>query len=147
MNWTLILASLTLAIYIFTPMLDLRVMRKALGIILFLQLFYLVGHYIGDWPFPTPQVIFQIFIAVGLAVGLGVVFSKVWPLPPRPGFERVLRTFLLVIPALGLGIGLQLLLQGNQATHAIYLIFALSAWLGSGHFVRKEKSEEAGKTK
>ncbi|KKM10990.1 hypothetical protein SY88_10800 [Clostridiales bacterium PH28_bin88] len=115
---------------------DARVLRKALGIALFLELFYLVGHYMAGWPFPTPLVVVQIFTVVGLGVALGVVFSRVWPLSPRPGFERVIRTLLLIIPALGLGMGLQVLLQGRQAYQAIYLIFALSTWLGSGHFVR-----------
>jgi len=49
----------------------------------------------------------------------------------------VLRTALLVIPALGLGIGIQVLLQGPQATQAIYLIFAFAAWFGSGHIMRE----------
>ncbi|MCF6094973.1 hypothetical protein L1765_13485 [Microaerobacter geothermalis] len=140
MTWTIILGILAIGIYMFTPMLDLRVVRKAVGIIFFLELFYIIGYYLMGWPFPTPLVIMQIFIVVGLGVALGVVFSRAWPLSPRPGFERVMRTLLLVIPSLGLGIGLQLLLQGNEATQAIYLMFALSAWLGSGHFVRKEET-------
>lgn len=136
MSWTLLLAVLTIALFLFQPYLDARVLRKALGIALFLELFYLVGHYMAGWPFPTPLVVVQIFTVVGLGVALGVVFSRVWPLSPRPGFERVIRTLLLIIPALGLGMGLQVLLQGRQAYQAIYLIFALSTWLGSGHFVR-----------
>jgi hypothetical protein len=143
MSWTMLFAGLTLILYLFTPMLSLKVLRKAIGIIIFLQLFYIIGHYLADWPFPTPSVILQIFIVVGLGVALGVVFSRVWPLPPKPGFERVMRTFLIVIPALGLGVGLQILIQGNQATQAIYLMFALSAWLGSGHFVRKDETEKS----
>ncbi len=138
MGWTMTFAGLTFLLYAFQPLLDLRVIRKVLGITLFLELFYLCGHYFAGWPFPTPLVILQILITVGLGVALGVIYARVWPLPARPGFERIIRTFLLVIPALGIGFGLQALLQGMEATQAIYLLFALSAWLGSGHFVRKE---------
>lgn len=137
MSWTVIFAGITVLLYIFVPILDLKVVKKALGISLFLQLFYLIGHYMADWPFPTPSIFFQVAVVVGLGVALGVGFAKVWPMAPKPGFERIMRTLLLVIPALGLGIGLQLLLQGNQATQAIYLIFALATWLGSGHFIRR----------
>ncbi|UFJ41499.1 hypothetical protein LOK74_02880 [Brevibacillus humidisoli] len=144
MSWTVVLAALMVIIYIMVPVLDLRAVRKAVGFSLFLQLFYLVGHYVGGWPFPTPRVIFQIFTVAGLGVALGVVFARIWPLSPRPGFERIIRTFLLVIPALGIGIGLQVLLQGQQATQAIYLMFALTAWLGSGHFVRQENNSQKG---
>lgn len=139
MTWTVLFAILTALLYLFLPMIDLKVVRKALGISLFLDLFYLIGYYFADWPFPSPVVIFQILIVVGLGVALGVVFSKIWPLPARAGLERVIRTFLIVTPALGLGVGLQILIQGNQATQAIYLIFAIAAWLGSGHFIRGEK--------
>ena len=136
-------------LYILIPFIDLRVIRKALGIGLFLELFYIIGNYfttrmadrgetVEVWPFPTPLVFFQILITVGLGVALGSVFSRFWPLPPNKGFERIIRTMLIVIPSLGLGVGLQMLLQGPGATQAIYLIFALSAWLGSGHFVRQE---------
>lgn len=142
MSWTVILAALTVLIYWIVPLLDRRAVRKAIGLSLFLQLFYLLGHYIGDWPFPTPLVIIQICTVAGLGVALGVLFARIWPLSPRPGWERVIRTFLLVIPALGIGIGLQVLLQGHQATQAVYLMFALTAWLGSGHFVRQESGEE-----
>lgn len=136
MTWTLILAALTVALYLSLPYLDARVLRKVLGIGIFLELFYIVGYFLMSWPFPTPVTIVQIFIVVALGIALGVVFSKLWPLAPKAGFERVVRMFLLIIPSLGLGIGLQVLLQGNQATQAIYLVFALSAWLGSGHFLK-----------
>lgn len=136
----MILAIICALLYITIPVLDVRVMRKAIGIILFLQVFYLIGHFLAGWPFPTPLVIFQIVIIVGLGVALGVGFAKVWPMSPKPGFERIVRTLLLVIPSLGLGIGFQLLLQGNQANQAIYIMFALSAWLGSGHFIRQESN-------
>jgi hypothetical protein len=139
MGATIILGIVTIVLYMIQPYLDLRVIRKALGIAFFLELFYIIGHFISDWPFPTPNAIIQIIITVGLGVALGVVFSKVWPLPPYKGMERIMRTLLVIIPALGLGVGLQLILQGNQATQAIYLIFALAAWLGSGHFIRDAK--------
>lgn len=134
---TVFFGLLTLALYMFQPYLDLKVIRKALGIALFLELFYLIGYYVADWPFPTPTVIFQIIIVTALGVALGVVFSRIWPMPKHRGFERIMRTLLIVIPSLGIGVGLQLILQGNYATQAIYLMFALSAWLGSGHFIRE----------
>ncbi len=133
-----IFGGLTIAIYLLLPYLDLRVVKKALGITLVLELFYLIGYFLFDWPFPDWKALIQIVIVVFLGMALGVVFSKLWPIPPKKGFERIFRTFLLVTPALGLGIGLQLLLQGSEATQAIYLIFALSSWLGSGHFIREE---------
>ncbi|MCF6411705.1 hypothetical protein [Pseudalkalibacillus salsuginis] len=132
---------LTLGLYMFQPYLDLKVMRKALGIALFLELFYLIGHFLAGWPFPTPTVIFQIIIVTALGVALGVIFSRIWPLPRNKGFERIMRTFLIVIPSLGIGVGLQLVLQGNHPTQAIYLMFAFSAWLGSGHFIKNESKE------
>jgi hypothetical protein len=136
-NWTLVLLIVVTALYLLQPYLDLRVLRKALGLTFFLELFYLVGYYSAQWPFPTPIVMIQIAIVVGLGMALGVIFARIWPLAPQQGFERVIRTLLLVIPSLGLGMGLQVLMQGNQATQAIYLIFALSSWLGSGHFTRR----------
>jgi len=139
---TILIALITISLYIFQPYLGFRALKKVLGISLYLQIFYLVGYYFSGWPFPEPFIIIQIVIVVALGVALGAIFSKIWPLAPRPGFERVVRTFLIVIPALGLGVGLQILLQGAQAELAIYLIFALSAWLGSGHFVRLEEEEE-----
>ncbi|MGM7701540.1 hypothetical protein ACSVDE_07405 [Pseudalkalibacillus sp. Hm43] len=138
---TVFFGLLTLALYMFQPYLDLKVIKKALGIALFLEIFYLLGHYIADWPFPTPTVIFQIIIVSALGVALGVIFSRIWPLPRNKGFERIMRTLLIVIPSLGIGVGLQLVLQGNFATQAIYLIFALSAWLGSGHFIKENPKE------
>lgn len=91
----------------------------------------------SGWPFPTPKVIMQILVVVGTGIAIGVIFSRIWPLPEKKGFERIARTFLIVVPALGLGIGFQVLLQGQYATQALYLIFALATWLGSGHFIRK----------
>lgn len=137
-GWSIILAGATMGIYVLQPHLGMRVFRKALGLAFFLQIFYLIGHYLWSWPFPTPSSIVQILIAVGLGIALGAMFSKLWPLPMHKGIERIFRTLLLCIPALGLGIGIQVLLQGNQPTQALYLIFTLAAWIGSGHFVRLE---------
>ncbi|WLD91628.1 hypothetical protein [Alkalihalobacillus sp. AL-G] len=138
---TVFFGIVTLGLYVFQPYLDLKAIRKALGIALFLELFYLIGHYFTDWPFPGPQIIFQIIIVSSLGVALGVIFSRIWPLPQSKGIERIMRTLLIVIPALGLGVGLQLILQGNHATQAVYLMFALSAWLGSGHFIKEIPKE------
>lgn len=138
MTTTFIFGGLTIALYLLFKYLDLRVVKKALGIALVLELFYVFGHLLFDWPFPTSLVMIQIIIVVFLGVALGVIFSRYWPIPRKKGFERILRTFLLVVPALGLGIGLQILLQGPLATQGLYLIFAFSSWLGSGHFIKKE---------
>lgn len=143
MIWTFIFTLILILLYWLHPHLNALVIRKAVGITLFLDIFYVVGSLLSEkWPFPTPLAIIQIIIVVGLGVALGVVFSQIWPLAPRPGFERVIRTVLIFIPSLGLGIGLQLALQGKQPTQAIYLIFALSSWLGSGHFIRKENGSK-----
>ncbi|WP_156291675.1 hypothetical protein [Oceanobacillus salinisoli] len=138
MTWTIILGGFAVVLYLVHPWMNIHAFRKVIGITLFLELFYLLGHYIMEWPFPTPIVLLQLLVVSGFGVALGVFFSQLWPLPPQKGFERILRTFLLVIPALGFGMGLQVLLQGAHATQAIYLIFAMAAWLGSGHFIRKE---------
>jgi hypothetical protein len=138
MVFTGIYTALTIMLFIFVPYLDLKALRKAIGITLFLEIFYLIGHYIFTWPFPSPAIFLQLFTVVGLGVAVGVIFSRIWPISPQKGFERIVRTLLIVIPSLGLGVGLQVLLQGQQATQAIYLIFALATWLGSGHFVRQE---------
>ncbi|MGP4073991.1 hypothetical protein ACTWQB_15810 [Piscibacillus sp. B03] len=142
MNWTLVFGCIALLVYILSPWMNLKTVQRAIGITLFLEVFYLLGHYIMEWPFPTPLVLVQLLVASSLGVGLGVCFSKVWPLPLHKGFERIFRTFLIVIPALGLGMGLQIFMQGAQATQAIYLIFALAAWIGSGQFVKVEKENQ-----
>ncbi|WP_102028147.1 hypothetical protein [Salirhabdus sp. Marseille-P4669] len=134
----LILLGILVGLYILHPYLNLFAIKKVVGITLFVEIFYLIGHYMSNWPFPTPQVILQFVIVVGSGVALGAIFSKLWPLPNKKGFERIFRTFLIVVPSLGLGIGMQLLLQGQFASQALYLIFALAAWLGSGHFIRTE---------
>ncbi|WP_085992573.1 hypothetical protein [Oceanobacillus senegalensis] len=143
MFWTITLGISMMLFFVAHPWLKIKTFQKVVGITLFLEMFYLLGHYSLGWPFPTPIVLFQLFVVTGIGVVLGVFFSRIWPLPPFKGIERIFRTFLLVIPALGLGMGLQILLQGAQATQAIYLIFALAAWLGSDHFVRKQNSAKA----
>lgn len=140
--WTMVFLILAVAVFLVTPQLDYRVMKKALGMAFFLELFYLIGHYMTGWPFPGPLAIIQILAVVGLGTALGGVFSKYWPLPEKMGIERVIRTFILGAPALLLGIGLQLLMQGNQPTQALFLIFALTAWLGSGKYRRLPEREE-----
>lgn|GEM_PF-846264 len=124
------------------PNMGLRTLKRSVGLAFFLELFYLIGHYMWKWPFPTPMVIFEIFITVGLGTLLGIVFSRIWPLPPRKGFERIMRTLLVGIPALGIGIGLQVLIQGANPTQALYMVFTLAAWFGSFHYVRIETPEE-----
>ncbi len=135
---TIVLLAFILCLYIIHPYFNLLAVKKVVGITLFIEIFYLIGHYTSGWPFPTPKIILQFIIVISTGVALGVIFSRLWPLPQKKGFERIFRTFLIVVPALGLGIGMQLLLQGQYATQALYLIFALSAWLGSGHFIKSE---------
>ncbi|RDI94641.1 hypothetical protein DV704_10895 [Meiothermus sp. QL-1] len=115
------------------PNLALRLTRLLLGIASFLFLFYTVGHYLTGWPFPTPLDLLRIAAAVLVGGGVGLVFARFWPLPPEPGFERIFRIFFLLLPALVLGYGLQILLSANQA---LSLIVPLSAWLASGLIVR-----------
>ncbi|MDQ3459631.1 MAG: hypothetical protein M3498_10090 [Deinococcota bacterium] len=127
------------------PILGLHVLRKALGLSAALFVFYLAGHYLWAFPFPTVSDLLTILMVATLGVGLGLTFARVWPLAPKPGLERVARTLLLTIPALGLGFGLQLTLQGAEPKQALYLIFALAAWLGSGLIVRLEEVPVRGK--
>jgi hypothetical protein len=124
--------------FVVAPNLPLKIARTTLGVSLFFFVFYIAGHYVFGFPFPAPLDLLQIFFVAFSGVLLGVAFSRVWPLPPRVGFERIVRVFLLMAPALGLGLALHVLLQGPQAERALYLIFALAAWLGSGYIVRVE---------
>ncbi len=118
------------------PDLGLRLARRVMGLMAFFFSFYLGGHYLLGFSFPTPGVLLQIGTSILLGSLLGLVFSRFWPLPPKAGLERVIRTVLLVIPAVGFGLGLQIALQGPNPTQALYLVFALSAWLSSGLIVR-----------
>ena len=137
--WSLVFSFLAIVIYILQPNLRQSAQLKVLGITFFLEIFYLAGYYIYNWPFPNPFIILQLVTVVGLGIALGAIFSLVWPIPSHKGFERVMRTLLISIPALGFGIGLQLLMQGNEPTQALYIIFAFAAWLGSAYNIKVEK--------
>jgi hypothetical protein len=100
-------------------------LRFYLGSLLLLFGFYLTGHYLLGLPFPTPRTLFHIALGAGLGVGLGVLYHRLWPLPP-PGLGRVVRLFVLLPPAFMLGIGLLILLQAQVALH---LLVPLLAWL------------------
>lgn len=116
--------------------------RRVLGIAAFLYLFYVAAHYAWDLPFPTVRELVTILFVVILGVGLGVAFSRVWPLPQEKGWPRAIRTALLTIPALGIGIFVQVTLAGPQAGRAFYAMFAMAAWLGSGFIEEEEPSEQ-----
>ncbi|MDT7919353.1 MAG: hypothetical protein RQ868_02035 [Meiothermus sp.] len=119
---------------VFVPAdLSLRLLRLLVGISAFLFLFYALGHYLTGWPFPTPFDLLRIATAVVLGGLLGLIFSRFWPLPPKPGFERIFRVFFLLLPALLFGYALQVISGANQA---LSLILPLSAWLGSGLIIR-----------
>ncbi len=119
---------------VFVPAnLTVRLLRLLVGISGFLFLFYTVGHYLTGWPFPTPLDLLRIASAVVLGGLLGLIFSRFWPLPPKPGLERIFRIFFLLLPALLFGYALQVFLSANQA---LSIILPLSAWLGSGLIVR-----------
>ncbi len=115
------------------PNLTLRLLRLLVGISAFLFLFYTVGHYLTGWPFPTPLDLLRIATAVMLGGLLGLVFSRFWPLPPKPGLERIFRIFFMLLPALLFGYALQVFSGANQA---LSIILPLSAWLSSGLIVR-----------
>lgn len=115
------------------PNLTLRSLRLLVGISALLFLFYAVGHYLTGWPFPTPLDLLRIATAVMLGGLLGLVFSRFWPLPPKPGLERIFRIFFMLLPALLFGYALQVFSGANQA---LSIILPLSAWLSSGLIVR-----------
>lgn len=100
-------------------------LRFYLGSLAVLFGLYLSGHYLLGFPFPTPLVLFQIALGVAVGMALGLVYHRIWPLPP-PGIGRVIRLFILLPPAFMLGIGLLILLQAQVALS--YLI-PLMAWL------------------
>ncbi len=107
------------------PLLYLLYLRFYLGSLLLFFGFYLSGHYLVGLPFPTPGVLFHIALGTALGMGLGILYHRLWPLPPV-GLGRVVRLFILLPPAFVLGIGLLLLLQSPVALP--YLI-PLMAWL------------------
>ncbi len=120
--------------------LALLLLRRMLGFSLAFFLFYTVGSYLLGWPFPTPADLLQIALTVAVGLVIGTLFGYFWPLPEKVGFERIVRTLLVVIPALGIGLFLQAFLQGAQGRMALYLICALTAWLSSGFIRKQEKS-------
>ncbi|RIH85753.1 hypothetical protein Mterra_01610 [Calidithermus terrae] len=113
-----------------------HLLRRVVGVYLGVGLFYLLGSPVLGFAVPTPLQMLHLLLAVLLGSGLGVAFAWFWPLPPARGWERVVRTLLLSIPALGLGMALQLVLQGPAAEQALFLVFALAAWLASSFVVR-----------
>ncbi len=128
---TVVIGLVTVLLYVLDPELNAGVVRNVFGVAFLLELFYVGGSWVGGWPFPHPLSVTQIVVVVALGMALGVTFARFWPLPEETGFERIIRTFLIGAPAIGIGIGLQILLQGPQSRQALYLVFALSAWLGS----------------
>lgn len=126
------------------PNLSLRLLRLLVGISGFLFLFYTVGHYLTGWPFPTPFDLMRIASAVVLGGLLGLVFSRFWPLPPKPGLERIFRIFFLLLPALLFGYALQVFLGANQA---LSIILPLSAWLSSGLIIRLPEEGQSSSAK
>jgi hypothetical protein len=128
-------------IYLLDQKLNMLVVRNVFGLAFLIEMFYVIGSGLGGWPFPRPVSIVQIVAVVALGMALGVMFARIWPLPEETGFERIIRTFLLCVPSIGTGIGLQLLLQGPEARQALYLVFALSAWIGSGQGGTKSAGE------
>lgn len=120
--------------------LALLALRRIIGIWAGLSVFYLTGYYFFGWPFPDPGGLLAILLVVTLGVPLGVGFSFVSPLPQETGLSRVIRTGLIVIPSIGIGIALQLLVGGPQAERAYYAMFALAAWLGST-FITEDETE------
>lgn len=64
--------------------LTLRVLRLLVGISAFLFLFYVVGHYLTGWPFPTPFDLLRIASAVALGGLLGLVFPGSGLFLPNP---------------------------------------------------------------
>ncbi|WP_038047279.1 hypothetical protein [Thermus caliditerrae] len=100
-------------------------LRFYLGSLVALFGFYLSGHYLLALPFPTPATLFHLALGTLVGMGLGVLYHRLWPLPP-PGLARVVRLFVLLPPAFMLGIGLLILFQAQVALH---LLVPLLAWL------------------
>lgn len=118
--------------------------RRVIGLWAGLSVFYLVGYYFLGYPFPTPRDVLAILVVVALGVVLGVAFSFASPLPRETGMPRMVRTALIAVPALGIGIALQLLIEGPQGDRAYYAMFALAAWLGSTFVTEDETEDEEG---
>lgn len=115
--------------------------RRALGVSILLFAFYLVLYAMGSYRFLTPKDILTILGVVFAGTWLGIGFSALSPFPDDPGFPRAVRTVLLVIPAIGIGIALQLIIEGPRPDMAVYGIFALGAWLGST-FIKEVDADE-----
>lgn len=115
--------------------------RRALGVSIVLFAFYLSLHFLGRYRFLTPSDIVTILGLVFAGTWLGIGFSVLSPLPEERGLPRVVRTALLVIPALGIGVAIQIVLKGARSDMAIYAIFALAAWLGST-FIKEDGDQD-----
>lgn len=110
--------------------------RRTLGVALFLDLFYVAATHVWGLPALEAADVLAILVVVFLGVWLGIGFSFVAPLPAEKGTPRVVRTLLLTVPAIGIGVAIQLLVEGPQGDRAFHVMFALAAWLGST-FVRE----------
>ena len=117
--------------------------RRTLGVSALLYVVYVGLFVFTDYPFLTPGDVLTVLGLVFAGTWLGVAFSFVAPLPAETGLPRVVRTILLLVPALGIGVALQILIEGAESNMAIYAIFALAAWLGST-FVREVPTSEDG---
>lgn len=117
--------------------------RRALGVALVLELFYIVAPLLWDIEPLSAASVLAIIVVSFVGVWLGIAFSYVAPMPAEKGLPRVIRTVLLTVPALGIGIAIQLLVAGPQGERAYHIMFALAAWLGSG-FIREEDDEADG---
>jgi len=121
--------------------LALRAVRRTLAISVFLYAFYIVAPFLWEIPPLTTTDVVAILVIVFFGVWVGIGFSFFSPLPSEKGLPRAIRTALLAIPTLGIGIFIQLLVAGPDADRAFYVMFALAAWLGSG-FVKEEPADE-----
>lgn len=117
--------------------------RRTLGVSALLFVVYVGLYAFTDYPFLGPGDVVTILGLVFAGTWLGIAFSFVAPLPAEMGLPRVIRTALIVVPALGIGVALQIFLKGAESNMAVYAIFALAAWLGST-FVRERAVDEAG---
>ncbi|WP_117238432.1 hypothetical protein [Thermus sediminis] len=116
----------------------MKLLRFYLGSLSALFAFYLLGHYLLGLPFPTPRILFQIALGATLGLLLGLLYHRIWPLPP-PGLGRVVRLFVLLPPAFILGVGLVVLVQAQVALH---YIIPLVAWLTPSHGPQNQSTPE-----